>query len=133
MAKAKRKSPSFKAQYSKYKTEGRWLKNRIARLTRVAKYQPSNEQVQKALSEVRMANYNRNNIGANTCKGLYKEFGWVGNHSSKVTNQSKIHHTSPNYRKWYLPSAPKSKTATNTPTIWDQFISLGFSPRGKKY
>ena len=52
MAKAKRGGKAFTAQYSNYKTSGREAKNRLAKLTRLAKEQPNNEQITKALKDI---------------------------------------------------------------------------------
>jgi hypothetical protein len=52
MAKAKRGSKSDTAQYANYKSSGKEAKNRLIKLTRLAKEQPNNTQIASALKDI---------------------------------------------------------------------------------
>jgi len=52
MAKAKRGGKSYTAQYASYKSGGKEAKNRLAKLTRLAKEQPNNTQIAAALKDI---------------------------------------------------------------------------------
>jgi len=65
---AKKASNQGKKQYAAYKTENRWLNNKIARLEKTVNAQPNNEVAKDALKRAKAGKvkYNRNTIGNST-------------------------------------------------------------------
>lgn len=52
MAKAKRSGKAYSSGYASYKSEGREVKNRLKKLTRLLKEQPNNLQIQAAIKDI---------------------------------------------------------------------------------
>ena len=126
-----RSGKSFKAQYKNYANNNQWETNLIAKLERTVKRQPNNEQDKVALDKALAgkAKYNRNKRPEHECKGMSNLFGYEKNKvppkSYKVVF-SKIWHTSTNFAKWFLPSAPKVTKNKNTKgTLQDAWIRSG--------
>lgn len=86
-----KQSASDKHQNSAYKS--RFMKNQLAKLEKLAKEQPNNKQLQvrleKAIDKAIPYTRNRKSNG-HTCKGLYKELGFVKNQPSDLMKKSKL-------------------------------------------
>ena len=109
-----RNGNSYKNQYKNYNNNDSFTKNKIVKLKRTVKNQPNNEMAKDALKKALKTGctYTRNNDNvSNSCKGKCSILGWIKNHVNKENAHkirfSSIWHISPNYSKWFLPSAPK--------------------------
>lgn len=129
-----RSGKSYKAQYMSYKTNNNHEKNKVAKLRKVVKAQPNNEQAKEALKKVLKSGavYTRNRKAENECKGRMNIFGYENNHATKRIRFSKLWHTTTNFSNWFGPSVSKEAKVTTSKSVYEQLKELGYKVYGRK-
>jgi hypothetical protein len=130
MPKLKR-GPSDTAYFKKYNGESKYLKNKVAKLTKLAADQPNNEQVQKALKLALDGKipYKRNRkSNGHKCKGLYKILGFINNQMNESMKKCNLG------LHWFCGIDLKPTTTPyHSSTMCEQLEALGFVKMKNKY